>query len=58
MELYAVQKNEEIIAFLPFTVKMLWGVRIYAFTGEKIAHYTGIVAQGKSGNFLPLRLRI
>lgn len=45
VELYAVQKDEDIIAFLPFTVKMLWGVRIYAFTGEKIAHYTGIVAR-------------
>ncbi|MFJ7668339.1 GNAT family N-acetyltransferase [Lysinibacillus sp. NPDC097195] len=45
VELYAVQNNGDIIAFVPFTVQQQWGVRIYAFAGERIAHYTGIVAR-------------
>jgi len=45
VELYAVQNNGDIIAFVPFTVQLQWGVRVYALTGETIAHYTGIVAR-------------
>ncbi|WP_107924185.1 GNAT family N-acetyltransferase [Lysinibacillus parviboronicapiens] len=47
VELYAVKEEENIIAFFPFTVRMQWGVRIYAFAGENIANYSGIIALEK-----------
>ncbi|WP_240518269.1 MULTISPECIES: GNAT family N-acetyltransferase [unclassified Lysinibacillus] len=45
IELYAVEENGTIIAFFPFTVRLRWGVRIYAFAGENIANYSGVVAE-------------
>ena len=45
VELYAVEENGTIIAFFPFMVRLRWGVRIYAFVGENIANYSGVVAK-------------
>ncbi|MCL1697378.1 GNAT family N-acetyltransferase [Lysinibacillus sp. BPa_S21] len=45
VELYAVEENGAIIAFFPFLVRLRWGVRIYAFVGENMANYSGIVAK-------------
>lgn len=45
VELYAVEENGTIIAFFPFLVRLRWGVRIYAFAGENIANYSGVVAK-------------
>ncbi|MFJ8458950.1 GNAT family N-acetyltransferase [Lysinibacillus xylanilyticus] len=45
VELYAVEENGHIIAFFPFTVRLRWGIRIYSFTGENIANYSGVVAK-------------
>lgn len=45
VELYAVEENGTIIAFFPFLVRLRWGVRIYAFVGENIANYSGVVAK-------------
>ncbi|MGE7093546.1 GNAT family N-acetyltransferase [Lysinibacillus sp. NPDC048646] len=47
VELYAVKKENHIIAFFPFTVRRQWGVRIYAFAGENMANYSGIIAPNK-----------
>ncbi len=45
VELYAVQKDEDIVAFLPLKMRILWGVRVYTFTGENVANYSGIIAR-------------
>ncbi|MEQ6357280.1 GNAT family N-acetyltransferase [Lysinibacillus sp. M3] len=45
VELYAVEENGAIIAFFPFTIRLRWGVRIYAFAGENIANYSGVIAE-------------
>lgn len=47
VELYAVKKEDDIIAFFPFTVRKQWGVVMYAFAGENTANYSGIVARNK-----------
>ncbi|MGE7810479.1 GNAT family N-acetyltransferase [Lysinibacillus sp. FSL P4-0201] len=45
VELYAIEHEGTIRAFFPFTVSIRWGVRVYAFAGENIANYTGVVAK-------------
>ncbi|GLC89775.1 GNAT family N-acetyltransferase [Lysinibacillus piscis] len=47
VELYAVEHEDSIIAFFPFTVRQQWGVRLYSFAGEGIANYAGIIAEQK-----------
>lgn len=47
VEVYAVQKDDYIIGFFPFSVRMWWGVRIYSFTGENLASYTGFIVKTK-----------
>jgi len=48
VELYAVENDGQIIAFFPFTIRLRWGIRIYAFAGENSANYSGLVAQTES----------
>ncbi|WP_338651823.1 GNAT family N-acetyltransferase [Lysinibacillus sp. Y5S-8] len=45
VELYAIEHDGTIIAFFPFKVSVRWGIRVYAFAGENIANYTGVVAK-------------
>ncbi|KPN89483.1 GNAT family N-acetyltransferase [Lysinibacillus sp. ZYM-1] len=45
VELFAVEHEGVIKAFFPFTVSFRWGIRVYAFAGENIANYTGVVAK-------------
>ncbi|WP_342441437.1 GNAT family N-acetyltransferase [Lysinibacillus sp. FSL K6-0075] len=45
VELYAIEHEGTIMAFFPFTVSIRWGIRVYAFAGENIANYTGIVTK-------------
>lgn len=45
VELYIVKKDNEVVAFFPLSVQIKWGVRMYAFTGERIANYSGVVAK-------------
>ncbi|WP_339280251.1 GNAT family N-acetyltransferase [Lysinibacillus sp. FSL P2-0066] len=45
VELYAIEHEGTIMAFFPFTVSIRLGVRVYAFAGENIANYTGVVSK-------------
>ncbi|MEG0260500.1 MAG: GNAT family N-acetyltransferase [Lysinibacillus sp.] len=45
VKVYAVEHNDEIVAFFPFIIRKKWGVHIVSNPGEGVANYTGFVAK-------------
>ena len=42
---YAVQQDNAIIGFFPFSIKKKWGITIFSCTGENIANYSGFIVK-------------